>query len=94
MRVIQMGDDDKENKGTLRRLANKRRARLAADSAMSFKKYAAKMSLIVFFLFLDGLIIPSVFQSYGLLNREFVLPIGLILLLAIALQAGLISRIK
>jgi hypothetical protein len=89
-----MGDNDQEDKGMLRRLAHKRRARLAADSAMSFKKYVARMSLVVVFLFLDGIIIPSVFQSYGLLTREFLLPIGLTLLLAIAVQVGLLSRIK
>lgn len=89
-----MGDNDQKDKGILRRLADKRRARLAADSALSFKKHVAKMSLIAVFLFLDGLIIPSVFQSYGLLTREFLLPIGLTLLLAIAVQVELLSRIK
>jgi len=89
-----MEDKQQKNKGMLARLADRRRARLAADSALSFRKFAAKMSLIVVFFLVDGLIIPSAFQTYGLLTRSYALPIALTLLLAVALELELISRIK
>ena len=89
-----MEDKQQKNKGILTRLADKRRARLAADSAMSFKKFATKMSLIVASFLFDGLVIPSAFQAYGLLTGAYALPIVLALLLAVALEIELISRIN
>jgi len=89
-----MEDKQQKNKGILMRLADKRRARLVADSALSFKKFAAKMSLIIASFLFDGLVIPSAFQADGLLTRAYALPIVLTLLLAIGLEIELISRIK
>lgn len=89
-----MEDEEQKPKGILGRLGDRRRARLAADSALSFRKFAAKMSVIVASFLIDGLIIPSAFQTYGLLTKAFALPIILSLLLAIALELELISRIK
>ena len=89
-----MEDKRPKDPGMLRRLAEKRRARLAADSAMSFRKFAARMSVVVGSIFFDGLIIPSAFQAAGLLTRAFALPIALSLLLAVGLELELISRIK
>jgi len=89
-----MEDKEQKNRGIIMRLADRRRAMLAADSALSFKKFAAKMSLVAASFLFDGLVIPSAFQAYGLLNRAFALPIVLTLLLAISLEIELISRIK
>ena len=89
-----MEDKQQKNRGMLWRIADKRRSRLTADSALSFKKFAAKMSLVVVSFFFDGLVIPSAFQAFGLLTRAFALPIALTLLLAIAVEIELISRIK
>jgi len=89
-----MDDSEQKPKGMLGRLADRRRARLAADSAMSFRKFAARMSIVVASLFIDGLIIPSAFQAFGLLTKAFALPIALVLLLAVALELELIRRIK
>jgi uncharacterized membrane protein len=89
-----MEDKQQKNRGVLTRLADKRRARLAADSTMSFKKFAAKMSLVVAFFLFDGLVIPSAFQAFGLLTRAFAIPIALTLLLAVAVETESISRIK
>jgi len=89
-----MEDKSQKDRGMLRRLADRRRARLIADSALSFKKFATKMSLIAASILIDGLIIPSAFQAYGLLTRAFAVPIVLTLLLAIALEIELVSRIK
>jgi len=87
-------EDDQKKRGMLLRLADRRRARLAADSALSFKKFVAKMSLIVASFLFDGLVIPSAFQTFGLLTRAYALPIAFTLLLAVALEIELISRIK
>jgi len=89
-----MEDKQQKNKGVLMRLADRRRARLAAESAMSFRKFVARMSLVVASFLLDGLVIPSAFQTYGLLTRAYALPIGLAVLLAVALEIELISRIR
>jgi len=89
-----MKDKQQKNKGILVQLADKRRAHLVADSALSFKKFAARMSLIVASFFFDGLVIPSAFQAYGLLTRTYALPIALVFLLALAIEISLITRIR
>jgi hypothetical protein len=89
-----MGEDDHKAKGMIQRFGDRRRARLAADSAMSFKKFTTKMVAITASLLFDSLVIPSIFQSFGLLTRGFAVPIGLAIILAVALQVSLISRIK
>jgi hypothetical protein len=89
-----MEDEQQKNKGILARLADKRRAQLTADSAMSFRKFAVRMSLVVASFFFDGLVIPSIFQAYGLLTRAFALPIALAVLAAVALEIELVRRIK
>lgn len=89
-----MGEDDDTVRGIFRRFGGRKRARLAADSALSFKKYLTKMALITASLLFDGLLIPSVFQWLGLFTLGFAVPMGLALLLAVAVQVKLISRIK
>jgi hypothetical protein len=89
-----MGEDDHKAKGMLQRFGDRRRARLAADSAMSFKKFMTKMFAITVSLLFDSLVIPSIFQSFGLLTRGFAVPIGLAIIAAVALQVAFISRIK
>jgi len=89
-----MEDKQQKNRGFLMHLADRRRAHLVADSALSFKKFAAKMSLVVASLLFDGLVIPSAFQAYGLLTRAYAFPIVFVLLLAIALEIELLSKIR
>lgn len=79
---------------TILRWGARKRARMEADSKMSFRTYAAKMLLVVAFIFIDGLFIPSLFQWLGLLAVQFVLPIAVALVAAAAVELSILSRIK
>lgn len=89
-----MGKDEDTISEKLLRLGAGKRARMAADSRLSFRRYSFKVSLMLFFMLLDGLLIPSAFQLFGLLTVQFAVPIGATLIAAAAVQLWALSRIR
>lgn len=89
-----MGDKDDSITDTILRWGKRKRARIQADSQMSFRKYSAKILLSLAFIFLDGIFIPSGFEALGLLTLSYAVPIAVVLLLVVALELKVLSLIK
>lgn len=94
MRLKELGEKKDAVSEALRRIGEKKSARMAADSKISFRRYLARMLFATASLFVDGLLIPSAFQALGLLTAASAVPIAVVLIAAAASEVYLFSRIK
>ena len=88
-----MGEKKDAVAEALKRIGEKKSARMAADSKISFRRYLARMLFATASLLVDGLLIPSAFQAFGLLTAAFAVPIAVALTAAGACEVYLFSRI-
>jgi hypothetical protein len=80
--------------GTLKQWGARKRARIKADSELSFSKYTAKMLLSLVFILLDGIFIPSGFEALGLFTFGYAVPIAIVLIAAAALELKALSLFR
>ncbi len=78
----------------IRRLGQRRKSRIAADSQIGFTHYAVRLLLALGFIVVDGLLIPSAFQAAGLLTRAFAVPMIVLIIALVFLQAEALSRFR
>jgi len=79
---------------TILRWGARKRARMEADSRLGFRSYTIRILLILGFTFLDGIFIPSAFQSLGLLRAQFVVPMVIVLVAVVAVEVKAVSRVR